>query len=105
MTRGEQKAATRAKLSAVARAAFHRQGYEAVTFRNLAKAAGVSTGAYFGSWKSKADLFADVMGLPAPDMGEFLARVAIVCAGHPGEVGKVAEEAEAHRRHLVGHHS
>lgn len=105
MTRAEQKAATKHKLSAIAKAAFHHQGYEEVTFRALAKAAGVSTGAFFSLWPSKAALFSDVMGVPAPDMEQFLVRVATVCAGYPGDVGLLGHDAEEMRRHLIGHHS
>lgn len=103
--RDDQKAATRAKMVQVATAAFRRYGYEKVTFRNLARAADVSTGAFFSQWASKAHLFEEVMGAPAPDTEAFLVRVATVCAGYPGDVGTLAKDAETMRRHLIGHHS
>lgn len=102
MKRAEQKAATRAKLTSIAKAAFHRLGYEEVTFRALATEAGVSTGAFFSCWDSKAEMFAEVMERPAPDMPDFLARVASVCAGYPGQVGSLARDAEQMRRDLIG---
>ena len=104
MTRAEKKAATRKKLSAIAHEAFRHQGYEEVTFRSLANIAGVSTGAFLYHWKSKAELFSDVMGRPAPDLAAFLAQVAVTCAGYPGAVGELAMEAEQLRKTLIGQH-
>lgn len=104
MTRADKKAATRRKLLIIAKAAFSRQPYEAVTFRGLAQAAGVSTGSYFSNWSDKASLYIDAMGKP-PGIGgfaDFVARVAITCAGHGGDLDKLASEAEALHRQIVG---
>lgn len=104
MTRDEKKAATRKKLLLIAKAAFSRQPYESVTFRGLARAAVVSTGSYFSNWPDKASLYLEAMGKPHGIGGfaDFVARVAITCSGHPGDVGKLAQDAEALHRQIVG---
>jgi hypothetical protein len=90
--RAAAKAAMRARLLDIAREAFRNRGYEAVTFRDLAKEAGVSTGSYFGSWASKADLFTEATGC-SPDLGIFLERVATHCTGYPGPLTDLAADA------------
>lgn len=95
--RADKKAATKAKLVAVAREAFQRQGFEAVTFRSLAAEARVSTGGFFAHWKGKAELFAEAMGRPAPDVVQFLERVAIERAGT-----QLSNDALDLRKDLIG---
>jgi AcrR family transcriptional regulator len=75
MTRIERKEATRVRVVSVAADLFAEHGYEAVTMRTVAKAAGFSTGAVFNSVKDKAELFLVATGLPAPDVRAFLDRV------------------------------
>lgn len=61
------KKQTRAKILKAARKLWAEPGtYEASTMRIIAKAAGVSTGAIFGNWASKDDLWLEAMGYPAP---------------------------------------
>lgn len=102
MSRAERKAATRAKLIAVAQEAFSTKGYDEVTMRTLAQAAGVSTGAYFAHWTGKAHLYADATGNPPPDVPAFLERVAITTSGYPGALGDLSEDALALRKVLTG---
>lgn len=64
--RDESKAATRAKVEEASRKLFEQLGYEPVTMRDIAQSAGVSTGALFSSFTGKAELFAKVIGRPAP---------------------------------------
>lgn len=99
--RAQRKAETAEKLLSVARVAFERDGYEAVTFRGLAKEAGMSTGAYFASWPDKGALFKAATGQSA-DIGDFLNRVAVCCAGYPGALGELAEDALKLRQVFVG---
>lgn len=73
--RAQAKAATQAKVLAAAREAFHHSGYDAVKMRDLAKSAGMSTGAIFSSWPSKSALFAAATGEPEPDVKGFLRAV------------------------------
>ncbi|HKE74948.1 MAG TPA: TetR/AcrR family transcriptional regulator [Acidimicrobiales bacterium] len=50
------------RLRAVARAEFGRRGYEATTIRDIAAAAGVSTGSVYRTIGSKDELLASIMG-------------------------------------------
>lgn len=100
--RASQKIATRDKLLSVAREAFESMAYDQVTFRLLAQRAGMSTGAFFSMYDSKSELFEAAIGIPAPNLDAFLMRVAIVCAGHPDDVGRLSEDAMTLRRYLVG---
>lgn len=109
--RQDAKAATRAKLIKVAKAAFHHGGYDSVTMREVAKAAGVSTGAIFANFADKADLFQQAMGEKAPDVEAFLKLVAK--APDDGMTSPelyhycedLAANAERLRRHLRGNHA
>jgi AcrR family transcriptional regulator len=54
------KRRTREKILAAAKALFAERGYEGATIRDIAKAAGMSTGAVFASFTDKSDLFIDI---------------------------------------------
>jgi AcrR family transcriptional regulator len=60
------KQQTRAKVLAAARRLFSEQGYEGATIRDIAAAAGMSTGAVFANFSDKSDLFREIM---ITDMG------------------------------------
>ena len=51
------KAVTREKLLAAARREFAKKGYHGTSVRELAAAAGVSTGAFYGNFKNKREVF------------------------------------------------
>jgi len=55
------KQQTRAKVLAAARRLFSEHGYEGATIRDIASAAGMSTGAVFANFSDKSDLFRDIM--------------------------------------------
>src|SRR5258706_2599586 len=55
------KQQTRAKVLASARRLFSEQGYEGATIRDIAAAAGMSTGAVFASFTDKSDLFNEII--------------------------------------------
>lgn len=55
------KQQTRAKVLAAARKLFSEQGYEGATIRDIAAAAGMSTGAVFANFSDKSDLFREIM--------------------------------------------
>ena len=55
------KQQTRAKVLAAARQLFSEQGYEGATIRDIAAAAGMSTGAVFANFTDKSDLFREIM--------------------------------------------
>ena len=61
------KAVTRAKVIAAARTLWAEPGtYEIGNIRDIAKTAGMSTGAVFANFDSKADLWREVMGYEPP---------------------------------------
>jgi AcrR family transcriptional regulator len=55
------KQQTRAKVLAAARELFGAQGYEGATIRDIAAAAGMSTGAVFANFADKSELFREIM--------------------------------------------
>jgi AcrR family transcriptional regulator len=55
------KQQTRAKVLAAARRLFSEEGYEGATIRDIAAAAGMSTGAVFANFTDKSDLFREIM--------------------------------------------
>ncbi|MDP1874385.1 TetR/AcrR family transcriptional regulator [Phenylobacterium sp.] len=55
------KQQTRAKVLAAARELFSTQGYEGATIRDIAAAAGMSTGAVFANFTDKSELFREIM--------------------------------------------
>ena len=55
------KQQTRAKVLEAARRLFSEQGYEGATIRDIAAAAGMSTGAVFANFTDKSDLFREIM--------------------------------------------
>ena len=56
------KLRTRQKVLEAARALFAERGYEPATIRDIARAAGMSTGAVFANFQDKAELFEAVLG-------------------------------------------
>lgn len=63
------KQGTRAKLLQAARQLFTEQGYEGATIRDIAAAAGMSTGAVFANFTEKFDLFREIA---ADDMARLI---------------------------------
>src|SRR4030081_122176 len=59
--RGLAKQQTRVKVLAAARRLFSEEGYEGATIRDIAAAAGMSTGAVFANFSDKSDLFREIM--------------------------------------------
>jgi AcrR family transcriptional regulator len=55
------KQQTRAKVLAAARRLFSEHGYDGATIRDIAAAAGMSTGAVFANFSDKSDLFREIM--------------------------------------------
>ena len=55
------KEQTRLKVLGAARALFSELGYEGATIRDIAAAAGMSTGAVFANFADKSDLFREIM--------------------------------------------
>ena len=107
----EAKAATRAKILVTAREAFHHHGYPAVRVRDIAKIAGMSTGAIFASWPTKAALFQEAMNEPAPDIPAWLKHLAESIALVRGDderaalLTEIADDAMALHRRICGNHA
>ena len=55
------KQQTRSKVLAAGRRLFSEHGYEGATIRDIAAAAGMSTGAVFANFSDKSDLFREIM--------------------------------------------
>jgi AcrR family transcriptional regulator len=81
------KVRTRRKVMDAARALFAERGYDPATIRDIAKGAGMSTGAVFANFQDKAELFeavlaediarlADVLETEAPKQGSVRERLA-----------------------------
>src|SRR6185312_2640202 len=64
------KQQTRMKVLAAARRLFSEQGYEGATIRDIAAAAGMSTGAVFANFADKSDLFREIMITDMVALGE-----------------------------------
>ena len=74
--------------SAAARALFAEHGYESATIREIARAAGMSTGAVFANFQDKAELFEAVLA-------EDLERVAAALTGALAAPGDTATRLQA----------
>ena len=67
MPKGDKRARTRAKLLAAARELVREKGYERTTLQDVADRAGMTSGAIYGNFKNREDLFlalADVYWAP-----------------------------------------
>jgi len=79
------KQQTRAKVLAAARRLFSEQGYEGATIRDIAAAAGMSTGAVFANFSDKSDLFREIMLADMADLADAMREA--------GAQGKDVEDA------------
>jgi len=70
--RAMAKQQTRQKVLAAARKLFSEEGYEGATIRDIAAAAGMSTGAVFANFSDKSDLFREIM---SDDMDALIAAM------------------------------
>lgn len=70
------KMKTRDALIAAAKQLFTERGYEDATVRDIAAAAGMSTGAVFANFQDKADLFEAVLDQDASRLADTMSKVA-----------------------------
>jgi AcrR family transcriptional regulator len=70
------KQRTREKIVAAATALFAERGYEGATIRDIAREAGMSTGAVFASFTDKSDLFAEIAEQVQADLHRVLRAAA-----------------------------
>jgi AcrR family transcriptional regulator len=78
------KQRTREKILASAKDLFTEKGYEGATIRDIASAAGMSTGAVFASFTDKSDLFNEIIGADREALFDAMR------AGAEGEHGEAA---------------
>ncbi|HEX5377707.1 MAG TPA: TetR/AcrR family transcriptional regulator [Phenylobacterium sp.] len=71
------KQQTRAKVLAAARRLFSESGYEGATIRDIASAAGMSTGAVFANFTDKSDLFREIMITDMVSLAEVMREAAL----------------------------
>ncbi|HZZ86757.1 MAG TPA: helix-turn-helix domain-containing protein [Caulobacteraceae bacterium] len=76
------KQRTREKLLGAARVLFAERGYEGATIRDIAKSAGMSTGAVFASFTDKSDLFTEIA---ETDMASLYASMRQAAEGLSGQ--------------------
>jgi AcrR family transcriptional regulator len=100
LTRAEQQSRTRAALVASARRVFGRDGFNGANLAAIAREAGLTKGAVYSNFDSKADLFLavlddDLVGLD-PETWDPVARFAFNLEGQSVRLpGLAAEEREA----------
>jgi len=75
------KLRTRQKVMEAARALFSEHGYEASTIRDIARKAGMSTGAVFANFQDKSDLFEAVVAEDFDRVAEVMRAAADDAAG------------------------
>lgn len=98
---------TRAAVLIAAKTLFEHHGYDAVTIRQVAKEAGMSTGSIFAHFDGKAALFEAAMGRPAPDAAAFLKELCehYLALTDPAKIGALlpfAYRADILRKDLTG---
>jgi AcrR family transcriptional regulator len=93
------KQRTREKILAAAKALFAERGYEAATIRDIAKAAGMSTGAVFASFTDKSDLFTEIAETEQLELHQAMRAAA---AGLTGEAAILAMLNAAAERQSAG---
>jgi AcrR family transcriptional regulator len=75
------KQQTRAKVLQAARRLFSEHGYEGATIRDIATAAGMSTGAVFANFSDKSDLFREIMSDDMTALAEAMREAAVRARG------------------------
>jgi AcrR family transcriptional regulator len=75
------KQQTRAKVLQAARRLFSEHGYEGATIRDIASAAGMSTGAVFANFSDKSDLFREIMSNDMTALAEAMREAAARARG------------------------
>lgn len=80
------KVRTRQKVLDAARTLFAERGYEPATIRDIAKGAGMSTGAVFANFQDKAELFEAVLSEDLAKLAETLKAAAVAETSVRGRV-------------------
>ena len=92
------KRRTREKVLAAGKRLFSEHGYEGATIRDIARDAGMSTGAIFASFADKSDLFGEIL---AAEQDALLATMRAARAERPGAAAVVVMLEAAAERHMA----
>jgi AcrR family transcriptional regulator len=98
--RSQAKRRTREKILAAARRLFAERGYEASTIRDIAKTAGMSTGAVFASFTDKSDLFTEIAEAEQADLQQAM-RLAIGELTGKAAILAMLDAATLHQAHSI----
>ena len=95
------KQRTREKILAAAAELFAARGYEGATIRDIAKAAGMSTGAVFASFTDKSDLFGEIVAQEHQALQGALRAAAAEKSGFAAVIAMLDAAAERHLADLA----
>ena len=95
------KRRTREKILASAKALFAERGYEAATIRDIARQAGMSTGAVFASFTDKSDLFTEIAETEQAELNSAMRAAAGELTGRAAVVAMFDAAVERHMRELA----
>jgi AcrR family transcriptional regulator len=95
------KLRTREKILAAAKALFAERGYEAATIRDIARQAGMSTGAVFASFTDKSDLFTEIAEAEQTELNNAMRTAAGELTGRAAVVAMLDAAADRHTRELA----
>ena len=90
------KQRTREKILASAKALFAERGYEASTIRDIAREAGMSTGAVFASFTDKSDLFTEIAEAEQNALDDAMRAAAGELTGRAAVVAMLDAAADRH---------
>jgi AcrR family transcriptional regulator len=99
--RAMAKQRTREKVIAAAKRLFSERGYERSTIRDIAKEAGMSTGAVFASFTDKSDLFVEIAEAEQAELSRLMTAAAIGHAGRAALTAMLEAAAERQLRELA----
>jgi AcrR family transcriptional regulator len=95
------KLRTREKILAAAKGLFADRGYEAATIRDIAKGAGMSTGAVFASFTDKSDLFTEIAESEQNELNNAMRAAAGELTGRAAVVAMLDAAVERHMGELA----
>ena len=99
--RAMAKQRTREKILSAATALFSERGYDGATIRDIAKAAGMSTGAVFASFSDKSDLFGEIVALEQQALEAVVLAAADKRGKGPAVLAMLDAAAERHMADLA----
>jgi AcrR family transcriptional regulator len=95
------KQRTREKILASAKSLFAERGYEAATIRDIAREAGMSTGAVFASFTDKSDLFTEIAETEQTELNTAMRAAAGELTGRAAVIAMLDAAADRHMGELA----